>query len=178
MNFIIYDLEATCWMGRPPYGVQEIIEVGAVKLNMYGDYLSSFNRFVQPMVNPKLSRFCKRLTSIRQEDVNRASLFDQVAHDFIEWIDSDDYLLCSWGEQDIKFLQNDCKLHKIDTDWLAHHADLKEQYYKSYGLKNPVSLSKALDMEGYEFEGVPHRAISDAQNLVRVFRSQIDIWVY
>jgi hypothetical protein len=32
MNFIIFDLEATCWMGRPPHGINEIIEIGAVKV--------------------------------------------------------------------------------------------------------------------------------------------------
>ena len=57
MNYILYDLEATCWLGRPPKGIQEIIEIGAVKVNEYGEVLGEYNKFVQPTVNKKLS--CK-----------------------------------------------------------------------------------------------------------------------
>lgn len=180
MNYIIYDLEATCWLGRPPKGVQEIIEIGAVKLNAYGDILSSFNQFVRPLVNPTLSPFCKRLTSIKQRNVNSAGTFPAVAQKFQDWIGvgDEEFSLNAWGEQDILFLKNDCQLHKLDTDWLANHADLKTQYYNFKNLKNPASLKKALVMEGHEFEGRPHRAISDAENLVKVFRSHIDVWVY
>ncbi len=184
MFFIIYDLEATCWLGRPPRGVQEIIEIGAVKLNRYGEVINKFNRFVKPIVNPNLSAFCKKLTSITQENINTASTFDKVIADFIDWIDADDYILCSWGEQDTIFLYNDCLLHNIDTSWMQNYrgfprtTDLKEQYYKLLGLEQPVSLKKALTMEGKIFEGRKHRAIADAENLVKIFKSKIDIWAY
>ena len=87
MNFIIYDLEATCWTGRPPGLVQETIEIGAVHINGYGEELGSFNKFIRPIVNPNLSPFCRELTSITQEDVNRANTFPSVIEAFQDWID-------------------------------------------------------------------------------------------
>ena len=97
MHFIIYDLEATCWLGRPPGYVQEVIEIGAIKLNGYGEELSIFNRFVKPVVNPRLSAFCQELTSITQEQINIANTFPTVIEDFQDWIDiwDEDYLLLS-----------------------------------------------------------------------------------
>ncbi len=109
MNFIIYDLEATCWKGTPPSLIQEIIEIGAVKINGYGEILGSFNKFVRPTVNPSLSAFCQELTGIDQVQVNRANKFDRVVDDFMEWIDIEyeDYLLCSWGGFDKRMLIQD-----------------------------------------------------------------------
>jgi len=178
MNYIIFDLEATCWRGRPPQGIQEIIEIGAYRLNEYGEAEDRFSRFVKPIVNPLLSGFCKKLTSITQENVDHADTFDVVAEDFIDWIDiSEDYMLCSWGKMDRTMLFNDCTLHDMETDWLDPFMNLKNQYYKFYDLKNPDSLNKALKREGLEFEGTKHRAIWDAFNLARVFKIHLDEWV-
>jgi len=179
MNYIIFDLEATCWLGRPPKGVQEIIEIGAYKLDDYGEVIGEFKGFVRPTVNPRLSGFCKKLTSISQEDVNRAGHFKDVIEPFMDWIEVYDepYVLCSWGAMDRTMLLNDCRLHKLEEEWLDYFVNLKNQYYKFYDLKNPDSLKKALRREGLEFEGTQHRAIWDAHNLARIFKIHIDSWV-
>ena len=52
MRYIIFDLEATCWRGRPPKGITEVIEIGAVLVDRYGDATSTFSHFVRPVVNP------------------------------------------------------------------------------------------------------------------------------
>ena len=48
MNFIVYDLEATCWNGHQISETQEIIEIGAVLMNNYGEVEKDFSAFVQP----------------------------------------------------------------------------------------------------------------------------------
>ena len=87
MTYIIYDLEATCWQGKPDGFITETIEIGAVKLDEYGDVLSEFNAFIRPKIHPVLSSFCCALTSISQIDVNRAEQFPRVIEDFMDWID-------------------------------------------------------------------------------------------
>lgn len=62
MNYIIFDLEATCWAQKGP--ISEIIEIGAVKIGPDLNTISEFSSFVKPMRNPILSDFCKELTSI------------------------------------------------------------------------------------------------------------------
>ena len=181
MKFIIYDLEATCWRGRPPKGVQEIIEIGACKVNQYGELVSSFSSFVRPSVNTVLSGFCKHLTSISQYNVDRAEYFPSVIEQFKEWIDiydDEDYLFCSWGSYDKQFLLNDCALHKLDNLWLTNFMDMKEEYHKIKNASLKRGLKAVVKHEGFEFTGVHHRAISDAENLAKVFMKYVDEWRY
>lgn len=178
MNFIIYDLEATCWLGRPPGYVQEVIEIGAVKMNGYGEITDKFCRFIRPVVNPILSSFCRELTSITQEQVNRASKFESVIEDFQDWIDifEENYLLCSWGNFDRVALERDCERNDMDWDWLSEHINVKQQYHEIKRLSSPRGLRKAVEKEGFDFTGTPHRGISDAENLAKVFGKYLDEW--
>lgn len=181
MNYIIFDLEATCWPGSPPDRTREIIEIGAVKLNAYGEVKGQYRRFVKPVVHPLLSHFCTELTSITQQDVQRASGFEEVLEDWLDWMgyyDGDDYLLASWGGSDQRLLRNDCKLHKLEDDWTDAFINLKEQYRVMKKLREPVGLKKALDREGFEFEGTHHRALDDAANLAQIFVKYLGEWQY
>lgn len=178
MRFIVFDLEATCWRGRPPGGVNEVIEIGAVKMDRFGDVLGSFNQFVKPMVNPLLSHFCQKLTSIEQADVDQAKKFPQVIQQFKDWIDIYDheYLLCAWGNADKRLLSNDCHLHKLETEWLEPFINLKDQYNEIKKNPQKTGLRASVRREGYEFTGVQHRAIADAENTAKIFRKYIDEW--
>ena len=178
MNYIIFDLEATCWRGSPPSKVQEIIEIGAVRLNPYGEVEGVFNRFVRPILNPNLSTFCRELTSIEQQDVNRASTFPTVIEDFQDWAEvfDEDYMLCSWGNFDKKMLIQDCILHDMEHEWAREHINLKRQYQEIKGLKKTRGLKRTVEHEGFEFTGTHHRGIDDAENLAKVFAKYLDVW--
>lgn len=180
MNFIIFDLEATCWEGRPPGMTSETIEIGAVKLNPYGELVSTFNRFIKPVLHPQLSLFCQQLTSIAQPDINCASGFKTVIEAFQDWIGvyEEDYLLCSWGGFDKRLLLQDCRLHKLEDEWLDPHINLKEQYADMKRLRQPRGLKSAVEIEGFEFTGQHHRGIDDAINLAKIFVKYRDSWVY
>lgn len=183
MNFIVYDLEATCWATE--YETRgkkrEIIEIGGLLLNEDGEVKSRFESFVRPIVHPMLSDFCKQLTSISQVDVNQADEFPEVIEDFQDWIglnDDEEYLLCSWGFFDRSALIKDCLLHNLESSWAKQHINLKHQYPRIKNIAREVGLSKALKMEGYEFEGTQHRAISDAFNLAKIFKRYLNLWRY
>ncbi len=180
MIFVVFDLEATCWLGRPPKGSNEIIEIGAVLVNKFGEELSRFSRFIRPTVNPLLSGFCKNLTSINQEDVDRAQDFPRVFKDFEDWIFDHDseILLCSWGSFDKQLIINDCRLHKMDYDWVEDYIDIKGQYHENRGLTKHGGLKKTVKLEGFDFTGIHHRAISDAENLAKIVSKYIDEWYY
>lgn len=181
MNFIIYDLEATCWNGSAMGKETEIIEIGAIRMNGYGEITGEYNRFVKPILNPRLSPYCKELTSIEQSDVDRAKKFDVVADEFQDWIgifEDEDYLLCSWGAFDRKMLIQDCILHDMEPEWAEKHIDLKRQYQELRRLDKPHGLMKAIRQNGFEFEGIHHRAISDAFNLSKLFKAYLDEWMF
>jgi len=178
VNYIVFDLEATCWEGQPKLKKQETIEIGALLLNPYGEIKGSFNRFIRPVVHPYLSNYCVSLTSIRQEQVDRADKFLAVIEDFQDWacIFDEDYVLCSWGEFDQEILINDCHLHDVEADWLDQYANLKKQYQQIKGLHKQKGLKSAVNAEGFEFTGTHHRAIDDAKNLTKIFLKYIDMW--
>jgi 3'-5' exoribonuclease 1 len=178
MNYIIYDLEATCWEGSPPDMEPEIIEIGAYRVNEFGELRGKFSRFVRPVIHPTLSNFCRQLTTINQVDVNRAQQFPAVIEEFQEWalVWEEDYLLCSWGSFDRKMLIKDCKLHRLDHEWAEQHVNLKEQYRALHRLRDSVGLQRALRRENMPFTGVPHRGISDAENLTKIFLEYLGQW--
>ena len=47
-----------------------------------------FHSFVRPVINPKLSEFCKSLTGIEQETVDKAEVFQDVLIRFESWMKS------------------------------------------------------------------------------------------
>ncbi len=180
MHFIVFDLEATCWENRPPSMTQETIEIGAYKVDDYGEVLGAFERFVRPVLHPQLSHFCRQLTHIDQADVNRAAEFPKVIEDFKDWINiwEEDYLLCSWGGFDQRLLQADCGLHRLEEEWLDPFINLKQQYFEITRIHRRRGLKRSVEAEGFEFTGDHHRALSDAGNLTKLFRKYLDVWQY
>lgn len=176
--YICLDLEATCWSQKGHGNKNEIIEIGAVRINENGEKIDEFSEFVQPTLNPILSDFCMELTSIKQDDVDGADTFDIVIERFKKWInkDGDEYVLCSWGHYDKTQFESDCILHKLDTRWLLNHISLKHQYTTIKGLKKHIGMSAALSMEKLSLVGTHHRGIDDARNIANVFLKQFNKW--
>jgi len=179
MNYIILDLEATCWRDRSIENQHEIIEIGAVKISEQKETIDEFNAFIQPKLHPELSEFCTELTTIEQRDVDQADGFETVIKEFWNWINLDeDYLLCSWGFYDRSQFKKDCELHGMDTKWLKPHISLKHQHAKFNNLKRPIGMSWALKMENIPLEGTHHRGIDDAKNIAKIFLKNFESWKY
>ena len=180
MQFILFDLEATCWKDSfSPYP-QEIIEIGACKLSPYGVVIETFSSLIIPSRSPVLSQYCKSLTGIQQNEIDRAKSFKVVMHDFENWAtDSSSQLsYFSWGAKDYNLLRDDSQYNNIELEWLEDIYDLKQQYGDIKGLKKPIGLDKVLEVEGIEFEGTKHRAVPDAKNLTKLFFKYLDRWQY
>lgn len=178
MNYIIVDLEATCWeksKGRK----NEIIEIGAVKVNAQNEIVDEFCQIIQPVVHTELSAFCTELTSITQEMVDEGVHFTQALPAFLNWIQEtgDTYLVCSWGYYDKNQFISDCRLHQLETGWINHHISLKHQHAHIKGLKRPIGMKGALAMEGFELDGTHHRGIDDARNITKIFQKYFGQWI-
>jgi len=176
MNYIILDLEATCWENNRSLQ-NEIIEIGAVKVNANGEVISEFCEFIKPKLNPELSDFCKKLTTIKQEQVDNADEFPEVIKRFQEWIGGD-YYLCSWGFYDKKQFKQDCQFHSLDISWLRKHISVKHQHGKFNSEGKPLGIGQALKLEGLELDGTHHRGIDDAKNIAKIFIKYINCWEF
>ncbi|TRX62560.1 exonuclease domain-containing protein [Fulvivirga sp. M361] len=176
MNYIIFDLESTCWENNRTI-TREIIEIGAVRVNEQKVVVGEFNAFIRPVIHPELSDFCKRLTTITQDEVDQAQTFPDIIVDFKKWINVDSkYLLCSWGYYDKSQLINDSRIHELDTDWTKNHLSLKHRYAEIKALSRPVGMKGALKLEKIHLDGVHHRGIDDAKNISKIFIQYFDKW--
>lgn len=169
MRYIIVDLEATCWENVRAFDRMETIEIGAVEMPAATEPPSrEFCRFIRPVAEPRLSRFCQQLTTIRQRDVDSADYFWIVFPEFVEWIGGDPFILCSWGGYDLTQFRTDCDRHGLEFPAsFERHINLKKEFARLLGIK-ACGMQRALDHAGLPLEGTHHRGIDDARNIARL----------
>jgi inhibitor of KinA sporulation pathway (predicted exonuclease) len=169
MNIVIVDLEATCWSGGSQPRAMEIIEIGACFLCTPDlEVRKEFSSFVKPVKEPVLSDFCMSLTSITQEDVDSARKFPEVLRDFLDWIGTEQYFLCSWGAYDLNQLKVDCERHSIlFPENFKRHINLKQTFAEQHK-KKQCGMKKALRILGLELDGTHHRGLDDARNISKI----------
>ena len=172
--YLIIDLEATCWENHANRNNMEIIEIGAVLANNDYKIIGEYQIFIKPIKNPKLSKFCKDLTTIKQKDINNAETFPVAFKQFIQWVEDKsknniaDIIFCSWGYYDKKQLIEDCELHNINYPFQAHYS-IKHKFAEIKNLKKPIGMAKALQMCKIQLDGTHHRGIDDAKNIAKIF---------
>ena len=178
LSYIVYDLEMK--VRRKKGQIAEIIEIGAVKVvneNGVPRAASTFQSFVRPVIDPKLSPDTTSFTGIHQQDVDNAGTLPEVIREFLDWIGPDEYFLCAWGPDDLRQLLQECRMHRIPTDWIINHNNLQRMLSKVFKLEKhqQLGLKNALEMLNIPFSGSHHRALDDAMNtaqiLIRLFNN-------
>ncbi|OXG17387.1 hypothetical protein C366_03476 [Cryptococcus neoformans Tu401-1] len=95
-SFLCFDVEATCRGGKEFDYPNEIIEFPVVLVrwgepNEEGkrvlEKIDSFRSYVRPTWRPILTDFCKSLTGIQQETVDKSPIFPEVLKQLEEWLD-------------------------------------------------------------------------------------------
>jgi len=173
-HYIIFDLEATCIEDRAVQFTNEIIEIGAVKLDENLNQIDTFQTFIRPTINPVLSEFCITLTTIQQQDVENGEGFDEALQRFASWmmVDTDEVMLLSWGHYDKKQILNEAKMKGYDGEiyqLLDDHRSLKHDFAKMKKIR-ACGMQKALALLQIEQIGTHHRGIDDALNIAEIFK--------
>ena len=112
MNYIVFDLE---W--NQPYSndisfmkrtkmplTGEIIQIGAVKLNEKMDIIDHFTMFIKPQYLPRMHKHVCELTGITSRELDHGVPFKTAMQYFQKWC-GDEYMLLSWGSDDILILR-------------------------------------------------------------------------
>jgi inhibitor of KinA sporulation pathway (predicted exonuclease) len=170
---LVIDVEATCWDNAPHNRHEmEIIEIGAVLLDEDDNIKDQFQSFIKPVRNPVLSYFCKQLTSITQEDVDKAPTFKEamtlMQFRMLEGREPQP-LFCSWGDYDKKQFLNDCGYHKHEYPFGIRHLNVKQLFAKVLRCQT-CGIGHALMTLKLNFEGTQHRGIDDAKNIARILK--------
>lgn len=162
------DLEATCdeveecESPRPLLVVpdqMETIEIGLMVIDLESlEIVDEFQRFVRPQINPTLTDFCKKLTSIQQANVNGALTYQEVGEELRTFVARyPNAAWASWGDYDARQLERDAGFAACPSllESLPHfnarkwHAGLYDD--------RPKSLKQTVESLGLVCWGTYHR---------------------
>ncbi len=167
MNYIIMDLEwNNSYMKSAEKFINEIIEIGAVKLDEQLNMVDTYSSLVKPVVSRKLRSRIKNLTHITNEDVRNAQPFSTVINEFAEWAGADSIFM-TWGDTDIRTLQTNFKyfLKTNSVDFITQYVDLQRYCQCFINMENvqQAGLSYAAECLEIDPEKYPHhRALDDS----------------
>ena len=105
MNYIIMDLEWNNAYCKKKKGfMNEIIEIGAVKLDEELNLVDTFSMFIKAQLGKKLHSRVKELTNITNDDISSGTPFSQTMSLFRKWSAGPDNVILTWGDTDIRVL--------------------------------------------------------------------------
>ena len=175
MNYIVFDLEFNMFFkfkegdSANPEMKNEIIQIGAVKLNEALEIIGSFDLIIKPVVYRRMNPYVKRKTNINTSMVVQGTPFGKAIERFHSWV-GEGSVLCSWGHDDILALRDNCLFFDFNALTFNKFLNIQQIYMKYGNLPKQPSLESAV--EGLEIEvSTPfHDALSDASYTAKIFR--------
>lgn len=149
----------------------EIIEIGAVKLDKMINKIGEFKRYIKPsvfkVINPKITQ----ITGIKQEDLEYGVSFSEAMEEFKKFV-GDESIICSWAKDDIAEIIKNAIHHEYNNiDWLKEYIDIQEYVTKVLAHKKCLSLKNALEELKIKIdESKLHDALNDAIYTSEVFK--------
>jgi len=149
----------------------EIIEIGAIKLDNYMKPLNEFKAYIKPSVIPVLNPKVSEITNITEKDLENGLSFNEGIEKLSELIDEGD-IICSWAKDDIIEIINNAIYHKYkNLNWLKNYLDLQEYSTKILAKKKSLSLKNALEELKIRVDNNKlHDALNDAIYTAEVFK--------
>lgn len=169
-EILIVDVEATCWDGKTPEGVEsDVIEIGVCKLKIEtGEISQKQSIYIKPS-RSTISEFCTELTGITPETVeNQGVSFEEACGKLNEQYNSKKIIWASYGEYDRNILQKHCRDFNVEYPFSQVHLNVKVLFALKQKWKTAPGLMSAVLTLGYEFEGKHHSGADDAYNIAKV----------
>lgn len=179
MNYVILDLEwNTALEKESGKYVNEIIEIGAVKLNDKLREIDRFSAFVSSKLTNKLSGRFKNLTGISNEDMLGGRTFEEVMKEFSAWAGKNTVTL-TWSNSDIYTLYDNFHtfLGVDGIPFITKYVDLQKYagaifLRDGFDINNQISLSTAADMLEIDYKSLAlHRAVDDSSLTAMIFKA-------
>ena len=174
MNYIILDLEMNPihrhHKAERRICRSEVIEIGAVGIDEYGNEKGYFKSYVMPQLNNEIQHKIQDLTGISTEMVQGAPVFATAIRRFFKWCSSfGEFQIVQWSTADYCQISQEMKLKgytpdDAETSCLDGWIDLQEELGNTIGLSRAVALDMALCLAGIDFSGRHHDALDDARN--------------
>ncbi len=188
MFYVIFDLE---WNNAYNYklkkGMNEIIEIGAIKLDEKLNIVDTFKQLIKPKLSSKLSSRFKNLTHISMDEINDSGIaFENAIEDFSRWSGGENSVFLSWSNSDLYVLIDNFKkfIGVSSIDFIKKYADL-QKYCQSFiknNTANQISLANCAEIFDINADTENmHRALEDcyvsAECFKKVFNSNFSKFV-
>ncbi|MDW8800513.1 exonuclease domain-containing protein [Clostridium sp. A1-XYC3] len=149
----------------------EIIEIGAVKLDGQLRTLETLKLYIKPTIFPIINPKVKEITGIGEEDLKEGIPFLEAIDKLRSFI-GEDSILCSWAKDDVVELIRNANYYKYGSiEWISSYLDIQEYCTKVLALNNSISLRRALDRFRVKVdENKLHDALNDSVYTAEVFR--------
>lgn len=153
----------------------EIIEIGAVKLNDRFEEIGRFSCYVRPEMNWTVTPEISRLTGIRDRDVREAADFETALSLFSSWAGPAKCRIYSWSLSDFRQLDDECWVKGVDFPENFHRwMDLQKVWQRIIGYPHNLCMSLKDAAAG---AGIPidpekaHRAVYDSEITAEILRA-------
>ncbi len=176
MNYIIMDLEWNNAYCKKKNGfLNEIIEIGAVKLDSNLNVVDTFSMFVKAQLGKKLHTRVKELTNITNDDISKGTPFSQAMSLFRKWSAGSDNVVLTWGDTDIRVMIDNFKYFNGISfiPFLSNYVNLQKyaQAFMNIPKAEQIGLSAAaekleIDLSSYSL----HRALDDSILTADIFK--------
>lgn len=179
MNYIVFDLEFNMFFKfkegefANPDLKNEIIQIGAVKLNEKFETIGEFNLLIRPVIYKRMNPYVKRKTNINTSQVVQGTPFIKAIESFNSWI-GNEYVLCSWGHDDILALRENCLFFGFDSLSFNKFINIQQIYMNLESLTKQPSLESVVEGLEIEISSPFHDALSDATYTSDIFRKVYD----
>ena len=180
MQYIIMDLEWNSAYSRKKQGfINEIIEIGAVKLDVQFQKIDTFSILVKPSVSKRLQGRVKALTHLSNEDVQDGVPYATAMQQFSAWVGDAENVFLTWGDGDIRaMLQNNMFFLQIETlPFMQNYVDIQSYCQQRLQLSKTqqVGLSDAAEKMGLDPNTYAHhRALDDSLLTADCFKTVYD----
>lgn len=148
----------------------EIIEIGAIKLDKYMNQTDELKVFIKPTIFADLNPKITEITHITEDMLKEGEDFYDAITKLKDFVGQD--ILCSWAKDDVAELIKNARYHKYDIQtWLGDYIDLQEYCSRMLAKKKSLSLRNAVEELKINVENEKlHDALYDCICTAKVFK--------
>lgn len=161
---IVFDLEWNQRYGKQQDGLpQEIVEIGAVKLDASLQIVDQIDLPVRPAVHKVMHHHVKRITGISTSQSKKGLPFVEAAARFFAFC-GDSFTLCTWGRDDLPVLWKNLSYWALPLPAFSQVINLQKAYDQLFSPtpSQQTALSGAMEALAVTSELPAHRALHDA----------------
>ena len=179
MDYIVFDLEFNMFFkfneGDSANSdlKNEIIQIGAVKLNEKLETIGKFDLLIRPVIYRRINPYVKRKTNINTKRVVQGTPFVKAIESFLSWI-GNEYILCSWGHDDILALRENCLFFGSNFLSFNRFINIQQLYMNLRSLSQQPKLESVVEDLEIAVSSPFHDAFSDAYYTAEIFKKVYD----